>query len=402
MKKFMTAALVAAGVLTSSNCLAALEYNYDADTKVFAVKSQDVIALEDGANQLTLTFSKEYDLSKKKVKPVMRVSMAVEGTKEYQLADNANYWQEHNYTYEEMGLLQADKAKQEAEEKARQKAKAEGKKYEKPEEPEMTEAEQEEKEKLAQELEDLKERKLGRNASTLIYLQVENSSSRENTAKPGYDFKLPMEEAEADSKDPKETIAAEYDVPDAALDATLTKEGINPSEDNLMELELKKTEAERQRLEEIAEVEALAKMEPGSPEAEALREKIAARNLAKKQAEMDEREKRINERAAENAKIVEQVKATRDAFLKFEAEQKAANAGIVFTTKGTATMSLGDNLWKKVEDSAAKRVPLFFEVKFWTGGANQRLWLQTEKLAELKQLMAYDLATDTEHKALLK
>lgn len=394
MKKFMTAALVAAGILTSSNCLAALEYNYDADAKVFAVKSQEIISLEEGANQLTLTFSKEYDLSKKKVKPVMRVSMLVEGTKEYRLADNANYWQEHNYTYEEMGLLQADKAKLEAEEKARQKARAEGKKYVKPEEEENVE--------LQEQLNELKERKLGRNASTLIYLQVENSSSRESTAKPAYDFKLPMQEAPVDTKDSKQNIAAEYAVPDAALDATLTKEGINPSEDNLMELELKKAEAERKRLEEEAEVEALAKMEAGSPEAEALREKIAARNQAKKLAEMAEREKRINERAAANAKVVEQVKATRDAFLKYEAEQKAANAGIVFTTKGTATMPVGDNLWKKVEDSAAKRVPLFFEVKFWKGGANQRLWLQTEKLAELKQLLAYDLATDTEHKALLK
>lgn len=380
--------------MTSSNCLAALEYNYDADAKVFAVKSQEIIPLEEGANQLTLTFSKEYDLSKKKVKPVMRVSMLVEGTKEYQLADNANYWQEHNYTYEEMGVLQADKAKQEAEEKARQKAKAEGKKYEKPEE--------EENEELQEQLTELKERKLGRNASTLIYLAVENSTSKESTDKPAYDFPMPMKEAPVDTKDPKQNLSAEYNVPDAALDATLTKEGINPSEENLMELELKKAEAERQRLEEEAEVEALAKMEAGTPEAEALREKIAARNQAKKLAAMEEREKRINERAAENAKLVEQVKATRDAFLKYEAEQKAANEGIVYTTKGTATMSVGDNLWKKVEDSAAKRVPLFFEVKFWKGGANQRLWLQTEKLAELKELLAYDLDTNTEHKALIK
>ena len=63
MKKFFASALLVAGVLTSSNCFAALDYSYNRAEKIFTVKSEEIIPLEDGANELTVAFTKEYDFS---------------------------------------------------------------------------------------------------------------------------------------------------------------------------------------------------------------------------------------------------------------------------------------------------------------------------------------------------
>ena len=333
MKKFLTAALLTAGILTSSNCFAALESSYDSNNKVFTTKSEEVIVLDDGANQLKVVFFKEYrGISKVSLKnanrpqPVYGVRMYVEGTKPYVFADNANYWQEHNYTYEEMGILKEREAKREAVEKEKQKARAEGKKYVAPENDQNDEGD------------DLELRKKKRNASTLIYLKVASETSRELKGKKLYEFNNPIAKDEA-SKDL------------------------------------------RHSLEDKAEALHLAKLEKTNPEEAA---RIREEKL------QQEAQRRVEERAA----LVEKVKAAREAFKKFEAEQKAADEGVIYTSKAEGLIPEKDNFWNKINDSSLKRIPMFFEVKFMSGGANQRIWLKTEKLKELQELMAYDLYKD--------
>lgn len=406
MKKILTSALLVAGLLTSSNCFAALDYSYDRVEKIFTVKSEDVISLEDGANELTVAFIKEYNLASKKalagkeVEPTMHVRMSVEGKVQYEFATNANYWQEHNYTYEEMGILKEREAKRLAAEKAKKEAKNKKQDDKKATEavaaPETAATDVVEKDEL-------EERKLDRNPSTLIYLKVENKLSRENKAKKLYDFENPvvskeqmaLEKANAQqAQDYKPEIATNYEVPDAAL-AGSEGQGISSDEKNLVELELAAAEAKQKALEEEKEKELLAKLQAeNSPEAEPLREKIAARETAKKLAAVEATEERINRESAERLAKVEEVKAARAAFNKYLEEQKTANEGMVYVSTAEAKIPKGDNFWKKISDSNKKHIPMFFEAKFWKGGANQRIWLKTEKLTELEELMAYDLYKD--------
>lgn len=320
MKHKFTAALLAAGLLTCSNCLAALEYNYDRETKQFTVKSEEIIPLEDGTNQLTVSFNKEYVLTPDKrgrmpkdAQPTFYLHMTVIGSKDYRFADNANYWQEHNYTYEEMepkyqyDLDRADLDRQ------KQLLKAEQNETPKPT-PEQKSAWLERKEVLSAKEKELNEKaeivvkdpkKLGRNPSTLIYLKVENKLEGENKAKPLYDFGVGSDK-----------------MPDILV------------------------------------------------------------------------EKEIKDQTSQREKMVEQVKATRDAFYKYQKEQKEAMKGLKYTSIATAKLPKGDNFWKKVINSAKTNTPLFFEVKFWNGGANQRLWLKNDKLQELNELLNYDLYKD--------
>lgn len=399
MKKILTSALLVAGLLTSSNCFAALDYSYDRVEKIFTVKSEDVISLEDGANELTVAFIKEYNLADKKalagkpVEPTMYVRMFVEGKVQYEFAPQANYWQEHNYTYEEMGILKEREAKRLAAEKAKKEAKKQNK------DGKTVSAEVE----LPVEKDELEERKLDRNPSTLIYLKVENKLSRENKAKNLYDFNNPLatkeqvalEKANAQqAEDYKPEITTNYEVPDAAL-ASSENKGISSQEQNLMELELAAAEAKQKALEEEKEKELLAKLQAeNSPEAEPLRERIAAREAAKKLAAVEANEARINRESAERMAKVEEVKAARAAFNKYLEEQKAASEGMVYVSTAEAKIPKGDNFWNKIVDSNKKHMPMFFEAKFWKGGANQRIWLKAEKLAELEELIAYDLYKD--------
>lgn len=399
MKKILTSALLVAGLLTSSNCFAALDYSYDRVEKIFTVKSEDVISLEDGANELTVAFIKEYNLKDKKalagkpVEPTMYVRMLVEGKVQYEFAPQANYWQEHNYTYEEMGILKEREAKRLAAEKAKKEAKKQNK------DGKTVSAEVE----LPVEKDELEERKLDRNPSTLIYLKVENKLSRENKAKNLYDFNNPLatkeqvalEKANAQqAEDYKPEITTNYEVPDAAL-ASSENKGISSQEQNLMELELAAAEAKQKALEEEKEKELLAKLQAeNSPEAEPLRERIAAREAAKKLAAVEANEARINRESAERMAKVEEVKAARAAFNKYLEEQKAASEGMVYVSTAEAKIPKGDNFWNKIVDSNKKHMPMIFEAKFWKGGANQRIWLKAEKLAELEELIAYDLYKD--------
>lgn len=400
MKKILTSALLVAGLLTSSNCFAALDYSYDRVEKIFTVKSEDVISLEDGANELTVAFIKEYNLADKKalagkpVEPTMHVRMAVEGKVQYEFATNANYWQEHNYTYEEMGILKEREAKRLAAEKAKKEAKN------KKQDGKVAAASEAE---LPVEKDELEERKLNRNPSTLIYLKVENKLSRENKSKKLYDFENPvvskeqmaLEKANAQqAQDYKPEITTDYEAPDGALGNAEAK-GISSDEKNLVELELAAAAAKQKALEEEKEKELLAKLQAeNSPEAEPLREKIAAREAAKKLAAVDATEERINRESAERMAKVEEVKAARAAFNKYLEEQKAANEGMVYVSTAEAKLPKGDNFWKKIGDSNKKHIPMFFEAKFWKGGANQRIWLKTERLTELEELIAYDLYKD--------
>lgn len=401
MKKILTSALLVAGLLTSSNCFAALDYSYNRADKIFTVKSQEVISLEDGANELTVAFAKEYDLSGQKskaskpVEPAMYVRMLVEGKVQYEFAPQANYWQEHNYTYEEMGILKEREAKRLAAEKAKKEAKNQMK--------DGKTIAAEAKVEAPVEKDELETRKLGRNPSTLIYLKVENKLSKEDKAKKLYDFDNPvaskeqmaLEKANAQQeKDYKPEITTEYQIPDAALGSSDAK-GIGSSEQNLMELELAAAKAKQQALEEERDKELLAKLQAeNSPEAERLRAKILAREAEKKLAAVAETEERINREAAERMARVEEVKAARAAFNKYLEEQKAANEGMVYVSTAEAKLPKGDNFWKKIVDSNKKHMPMFFEAKFWKGGANQRIWLKAEKLAELEELIAYDLYKD--------
>lgn len=433
MKKMFTAAMVVAGILTSANCFAALQYNFDKETRVFTVKSEEVISLEEGANELQVAFVKQYNLGPDKkgkvsavVKPQYKLQMYVEGDKRYEFADNANYWQEHNYTYEEMTLikqLEAERAAIAKQKEAYKAADEEAKKANGNKKVELTEEEKAEREALdardqelaLQQQEIAKPREdMERNASTLIYLTVENKLSREDTSKKLYDFEDPLKlqkEAEEAQKaeealtlgDPAKQIPVDDVVPDAALDAKAEAEGISPSEQNLMDLELSMQAARQRQLEEQEDRERLAQLNVDDPEAaEKLREKILAREAEKKLEVADAREKQINERIAEEAARLEEVKATRAAFMKFQVEQKAAMEGMAYTSRAEGKLSAGDNFYKKVQNSLEKGTPLFFEIKFWQGGANQRLWLQTEKLQELAELLNYDLYKDKEHMEALK
>lgn len=405
MKKFLTAAVLVAGLLTSANCFAALDYSYNPTDKIFTVKSEDIIPLEDGANELKVAFTKEYNFASKKalagkrIEPTLHVRMLVEGKVQYEFATNANYWQEHNYTYEEMGILKEREAKRLAEEKAKQEAKKQKKDDKKAvaakPEPEPVVVAPEEKDEL-------ENRKLDRNPSTLIYLKVENKLSQENKAKKLYEFENPLalkeekalEKANTQqAKDYKPEITTDYETPDGALGNA--EKGISSDEKNLVELELAAAAAKQKALEEEKDKELLAKLQAeNSPEAEKLREKIAAREAAKKLAAVDANEDRINKEVAARNAMVEEVKAARAAFNKYLEEQKAANEGMVYVSIAEAKIPKGDNFWNKVVDSNKKRIPMFFEAKFWKGGANQRMWLKTEKLTELEELLAYDLYKD--------
>lgn len=415
MKKLVVAAVLAAGLWTSADCLAALEYSFDREAKVFTVKSEELISLDEGANELKVAFVKRYNLGPDKkgrvpkiAKPQYGVEMYVEGSKRYEFADNANYWQEHNYTYQEMTWikrLEAERAKiakqQEADKAADEAARKELAEYDK----ELAEQ---------QALLTKTRYEMKRNASTLIYLQVENKLSKEDTSKKLYDFEDPVklqkqaeaakqaEEAAANKNKAAEIPVADV-LPDAALDAKHEEGGINPSEQNLMELELARQAEQKRLLEEQQDRERLAQLNVEEPAAAAvLREKILAREAEKKLAASDAAEQQINERIAQGSAHLEEVRATRAAFLKYQAEQKAAMEGMAYTSTAKGKLSAGDNFFKKVQNSLEKEIPLFFEVKFWNGGANQRLWLQKEKLQELQELLNYDLYSDTKHKDILK
>lgn len=407
MKKFLTSALVVAGLLTSSNCFAALDYSYNRAEKIFTVKSEDIIPLEDGENELTVAFTKEYDFSTKKalagkpVSPTMHVRMQVSGKVQYEFATNVNYWQEHNYTYEEMGVLKEKEAKRLAEEKAKKDAKNKKNADKAPAVEEKTEVET--TVAPVAEKDELENRKLDRNPSTLIYLKVENKLSQEDKAKKLYDFDNPVAAKEQmaldkantqKAKDYKPEISTDYEAPDGALVANEGK-GVSSDAQNLVELELAAAEAKQKALEEEQDKELLAKLQAeNSPEAAALREKIANREAAKKLAAVDANEERINMEIAERMAKVEEVKAARAAFNKYLEEQKAANEGMVYVSIAEAKIPAGDNFWNKISDSNKKKIPMFFEVKFWKGGSNQRMWLKTEKLNELEELMAYNLYKD--------
>lgn len=419
MKKIITSALLVAGLLTSSHCFAALDYSYSRAEKIFTVKSEEIIPLEEGSNELRIAFTKEYDFSDAKaksgklVKPAMYVRMLVEGKVQYEFATNANYWQEHNYTYEEMGILKEREAKRLAEEKAKKEtrnkkkedksAKSGAEEHVAKLETEVVDVNAEVAIKSVEEKDELENRKLGRNPSTLIYLKVENKLSKENKAKNLYDFDNPLAAKEQialekvnaqQTEENKQGITANYETPDAAL-ASGEGKGISSQNQNLVELELAAAEAKQKALEEEQEKELLAKLQAeNSPEAEPLREQIAAREAAKKLAAVEANEERINREYVERMAKVEEVKAARAAFNKYIEEQKAANEGMVYVSIAEAKIPKGDNFWNKIIDSNKKHIPMFFEAKFWKGGANQRIWLKTEKLTELEELIAYDLYKD--------
>ena len=414
MKKYITAALLAAGVLTCSNCFAALEYSFDREAKIFTAKSEDIISLNEGANMLRVSFTKEYNLGPNKkgkvaaiAKPVYHVRMYVEGTNEYKFADNANYWQEHNYTYAQMTTLKEIEAEKRAIDKRHEKEKlsAEEAKAANGGKPvQLTAEEQAAKDqaKLAEQLrlQKLNEQEatikkpyleLNRNPSTLIYLNVENKISSPKLSKPLYDFAPTNEELDAEKQ-----RLAENSVPDAAL---TTK-----APTNLMDEELRKSQAEKQRLEYEKERETLAKLEADKdPRAEELRKKVVERETAEKEiAKADANEKEINAKVATNAKTIELVKATRAAFMKYQEEQKQAMQGLVYTSTAEAKIPAGDNFFRKIKDSRERNIPMFFEVKFWNGGANERMWLKTDKLKEMEELLAYDLYKDEANLKLIK
>jgi len=402
MKRIFTAAILVAGIMTSANCLAALQYSFDREAKVFTVKSEDVISLEEGANQLKVAFVKQYNLGPDKkgrvpavVKPKYGLQMYIEGSVRYEFADNANYWQQHNYTYAEMTRikkLETERAaiakKQEANKKADEAAKTanKGKKValsnkQLAERKALSERDlvlAEQQKQLIKTKEELK-----RNASTLIYLDVENKLSRVDTSKKLYDFKIPKKSVDTEQR---------------------SEDSVKAKEQNLMEQELAQQAAKQKQLERQAERERLAQLNVDNPEAAAkLREKLLADEEAeKKLAASDANAKKINERLAQKAPRLEEVKATRAAFLKYQAEQKEAMKGMAFTSRAEGKLSAGDNFFKKVNNSLLKETPLFFEVKFWCGGANQRLWLQKAKLEELQQLLEYDLYKDNKHAEVLK
>ena len=433
MKKFVVAAVLAAGLWTSADCLAALEYSFDQETKVFTVKSEELISLDEGANELKVAFVKRYNLGPDKkgrvpkiAKPQYGVEMYVEGSKRYEFADNANYWQEHNYTYQEMTWikrLEAERAKIAKQQEADKAADEAARKANNGKKVELTQEEAAARKELAEYDKELAEQQalltktryeMKRNASTLIYLQVENKLSKEDTSKKLYDFEDPVklqkqaeaakqaEEAAANKNKAAEIPVADV-LPDAALDARYEEGGINPSEKNLMELELARQAEQKRLLEEQQDRERLAQLNVEDPAAAAvMREKILAREAEKKLAASDAAEQQINERIAQGSAHLEEVRATRAAFLKYQAEQKATMEGMAYTSTAKGKLSAGDNFFKKVQNSLEKEVPLFFEVKFWNGGANQRLWLQREKLQELQELLNYDLYSDPKHKDILK
>ena len=383
MKRKLAAALFAAGLLVSSNCLAALDYSYNEQTGIFTVKSEDVIPIEDGANTLRVAFVKEYQLKGGKlsadnpVKPDINIKMFIEGSKQYEFAPNVNYWQEHNYTYEEMEILKAREAQQQAAEKARKEARAAGKK---PPEVQVSELP-----------ESMKDRKLKRNASTLIYLQVESTASQEDKAKKLYDFENPLavEHQEQANKIKSKAAAEHKPTPKPAKGKKASA--------NIDEAALQQAEREQQ------EKELLLKLEKEDPAAAAkLRQEITARETQRKLDASDASEARVNRESEARAESVAKVKAARDAFKKYAAEQEQANAGTTYTSKAEASIPVNDNFWNKIENSSKKRIPFFFEVKFWKGGSNQRMWLKTEKLDELKELLSYDLYKDRSHVELIK
>lgn len=419
MKHKLTAALLAAGLLTCSSCFAALEYSYDREAKHFTVKSEEIIPLEEGANQLKVTFSKEYNFDYGKAistaKPTYYVRLYVEGTKDYRFADNANYWQEHNYTYEQIKELQNIKEQLillETEKKAEKKSLEEQKKANNNKAPILTSEEQKKKEEVhsarnekeqalkKREAEIRKDKnKLKRNPSTLIYLTVENKLSKPNLSKPLYDFQPPYstkEQPKSSNKKPgNKQSNGTVSIPDAALDTAVKNGVVTPKNKNLMDLELAKSKKKRNALKQQAEREKLAKLNVDNPqEAEKLREDILKREAEKKIALAEANEIRIRQEISQHSTQIEEVKATRAAFEKYKQEQKESLGGMVYTSSAWAKLANKDNFLNKIAHSSKNNIPLFFEVKFWSGSANQRLWLKNDKLKELSELIAYDLAKD--------
>lgn len=338
MRKILTSALVFAGVMTSASCFAALQYEYAPNTKIFIVKSEDVLPLDDGANQLTVSFTKEYNLMSKRgyvsknAIPTMHVRLEVVGKNDYKLADNVNYWQDHNYTYEEMGVLKDLEAKRLAAEKAKKEAKQNKQAGKATDEPKA------DSDKAVFEKHELELRHLRRNPSTLIYLQVDNSNHQVNR---------------------KEI----FKFSNTSVDNKVFR-GINYKKN-------KHSDQEKQ-----------------------LNERFTLEEAEQKLVEADANEARINEEAAVRMAELEHLKALKTAFEKQAAEQKAVVKSSNFACSASATIPKGDNFWKKVVNSLKMNRPMFFEVKFWNGGANQRIWLKNDKLKELIELINYDLYKD--------
>lgn len=381
MKKYISTAFLATALMISATCTAALQHNYNQNTQTYSVKSEQTISLDDDSNSLKIAFIKEYSLkSDKKNKtlpaPNYYLTMHVNGQKQYEFANVANYWQEHNFTYDEiaekeaieaeLALLEkekeADKALETAAKKNKQKL-------------ELSPEKQETQLKRAAREAELKEahlkfektrKELRRNASTLIYLDVESKLSRTDESQPLYNFAKPNFNPDAEE---------------------------NPTEkepENLMEKELQQVEEERQLKQEQEERELVAKLNADDPQAAAeLRAKLEAES---KIAKAEASEKKVNEAIASRTAMIEEVKATRAAFLKYQTEQKELMKDMQYTSTAKATLKGTDNFFKKVNNSILTNTPLFFEVIFWKGGPNQRLWLKADKLKELQELLNCDLA----------
>lgn len=428
MKTTFFSALLACGLLFSSTGYADLDYNYDKESKIFAATAKNLISLADNDNKLLIAFSKEHTLNAKgKISsPTYYVRMYVEGKNDYRFADNANYWQEHNYSYEQIRELQTIKAELlaiDAQKKAEKKAIAEAKKLNNNKEPLLKQNEQNSNNKMHAER-NLKEQtlrkraadikkdkdKLKRNPSTLIYLTVENKLSKPNLSKPLYDFKPPYSNSVRNSKNQTKKnkkgnaikAVPSSSIPDAAIDNAIKNGDVQSSNKNLMDLELAKSTKKRAILKKQSDREQLAKLAVDNPQAaEKLREEILKREAEEKIATANSNDLRIRQEIAQRSTKIEEVKATRAAFEKYKQEQQEALGDMVYTSTAWAKLADKDNFWKKTTNSAQKNIPLFFEVKFWTGGSNQILWLDNSILKDLNQLFNYDLAKDKEHSQLL-
>lgn len=380
MKKYLSTAILASALFASTNCFAALQYNYDKNSNSYTIKSEDIIPLDEGKNLLKIAFTKEYkpnanNKSSAIIKPTYTLQLRVDGQDQYEFANMVNYWQERNYTYEETADKRAIETEQAllAKEKEQEKASAEQAKKT-GESQEASPAQIAAKEQREARIAELKEahqkyektkKELKRNASTLIYLEVESKLSRTDESQPLYEFPNPSFKPEAE-----ETISEN-------------------EPENLMEKELELAEKERQLKQEEEQRELLAKLNADNPEAAAeLRDKLEAES---KIAKANASEKKVNEDIAARSAMVEEVKATRAAFFKYQEEQKALMKDMQFTSIAKASLKEKDNFFKKVNNSLLTNTPLFLEIIFWKGGPNQRIWLQKDKLEELQQLLSYDV-----------
>ena len=385
MKKTLSF-LALSALCSCSTCFAELTFNYDTANQLYTATSERKIILQKNEEEkptdtLTIILAKEYRFNNTKgrnqVMPDYFLKLYTEGSSSYELADNANYWQERNYTYAQVGKQQELQKQRTALEAEREKLRREQDNTPKGTVFSGKERLTELNTQIANLNTELKTYTkdrfdLKRNPSTLIYLDVINALSQQDNSKPLYDFIKPT-------------------APEIAIDEEQEKE----TEQNLMDLELETNERLREQLDVQREREELAAAAGNDfQETEELRNRVLAREAEVKLAKAKASEARINARMEKRQPRIEQVMATREAFLKYQEEQKELMKGMLFTSTGTTRLKLKDPVFKKLTDSYQNDTPFFFEVKFVKGGANQRLWLQRDVLQELQQLISYDLYQD--------